>query len=138
MSAAAHHPRQFAGRRQLPWLAIAPGAVLAFFTMASPSDDGLTLCPVALMTGTACPGCGMSRAIAWLLRGDLERSLAYHPLAPIVLAIALAGSVWALGRRFKGWRAPAAALVNLGLVGLAALLVATWVTRLITGTLPPV
>jgi len=137
MSAAAH-PRHFAGRRHLPWLAIAPGAVLAFFTMASPSDDGLTLCPVALLTGTACPGCGMSRAVAWLMRGDLERSLAYHPLAPVVLAIALAGSVWALGRRLRGWRAPPAALVNVGLVGLATLLVATWVTRLITGTLPPV
>ena len=106
--------------------------------MASPGDDGLTLCPVALLTGTACPGCGMSRAMAWLVRGDVERALAYHPLAPIVLAMAVAGSVWALGRRLKGWRAPPAALVNLGLVVFAALLVATWVTRLITGTLPPV
>ena len=56
------------------WLAMAPGAALGLMTMASPSDDGPTLCPVALLTGVACPGCGMSRAMAWLLRGDLERS----------------------------------------------------------------
>ena len=127
-----------AGRRHLPWLAIVPGTVLGILTMASPSDDGLTICPVALLTGTACPGCGMTRAMAWLLRGDLERAVGYHPLAPIVLIIALVSSVWMLGRRYRGWKAPTSIVVNRALVGLAVLLIVTWVARLVTGTLPPV
>ena len=125
-------------RRHLPWLAIAPAAVVGLLTMASPSDDGFTLCPVALLTGVACPGCGMSRAIAWLLRGDWDRAIEYHPLAPVVLGMGLVAVVWALGKRFGGWKAPRVTLVNRGLTGLAALLVLTWVARFATGNLPPV
>ena len=88
-TAAAHHRSHIAGRRHLPWLAIAPAAVFGLLTMASPSDDGVTLCPIALLTGTACPGCGMSRAMAWLLRGEWDRSVGYHPLAPLVLVIGM-------------------------------------------------
>ena len=125
-------------RRHRPWLAIAPTAIFGLLTMASPSDEGVTLCPVALLTGTACPGCGMSRAMAWLLRGDWDRSIRYHPLAPLVLLISLGALVWALGRRFRGWKAPSVALINWGLMIFAVLLAATWVTRFITDTLPPV
>jgi len=137
MSTAPHRPRVTA-RRHLPWLAIAPAAVVGLLTMASPSDDGFTICPVALMTGVACPGCGMSRAMAWLLRGDWGRAIGYHPLAPVVLAMGLVAVVWILGRRFGGWKAPPVPLINRGLTGFAALLVVTWVTRLASGTLPPV
>jgi hypothetical protein len=125
-------------RQHLHWLAVVPAAGLALMTMASPSDDGLTICPVALLTGVACPGCGMSRAIAWMMRGDLERSLAYHPLAPLVVIIVVIGVVWAIGRRLRGWDRPPAAVLNGGLVVLAALLMAVWIARLVSGNLPPV
>ena len=80
----------------------------------------------------------MSRAVGWLLRGDLERSLSYHPLAPLVLISALVGVVWALGWRFRGWRVPRTTWVSAGSVVFGVLLVAVWVTRLVNGTLPPV
>lgn len=131
------------GRRQSPrqhlhWLAVVPATALGLMTMASPSDDGLTVCPVALLTGMACPGCGMSRAIAWLLRGDLERSVSYHPLAPLVVIVAIVAVVWGIGRRLRVWSKPPAALLNGGLVVLATLLMAVWIARLASGTLPPV
>jgi Protein of unknown function (DUF2752) len=125
-------------RRNLHWLAVAPLATLGMMTMASPSDDGPTLCPVALLTGVACPGCGMTRALAWLVRGDLGTALTYHPLAPLVIALIVVATGWALGRRFRGWRPPSSGLVNGGLIGLAALFVSVWVARLVSGSLPPV
>ena len=136
MTASTHHHRLF--QPHLHWLAFAPVAVLGLLTMASPSDDGPTICPMALLTGVACPGCGMSRAIAWMLRGDLGRSLGYHPLAPLVVGIGLVAVVWAVGRRFRGWKRPRTALINGGLIIFGALLVAVWMVRLASETLPPV
>lgn len=132
------HDHRLSPRQHLHWLAIAPAAVFGLMTMASPSDDGPTICPMALLTGVACPGCGMSRAIAWMFRGDLERSVSYHPLAPLVVIIIVAAVVWALGRRFRGWRTPRAVVINGGLVVLAVLLLTVWIARLASGTLPPV
>ena len=132
------HDHRLSARQHLHWLAIAPAAVFGLLTMASPSDDGLTICPMALMTGVACPGCGMSRAIAWMFRGDLERSVGYHPLGPLVVIISVVAVVWALGRRFRGWRTPRTAVLNGGLVVLAVLLMTVWIVRLTSGTLPPV
>ena len=54
-------------------------ALLALFT---PSDDGPTFCPFALCTGTACPGCGMTRAASHLVRGDIGTAITYH-LSPV-------------------------------------------------------
>ena len=138
MTAATGHRPHPAARRYLHWLAFAPVGAVALMTMASPSDEGPTLCPVALVTGVACPGCGMSRAVGWLLRGDLERSVGYHPLAPLVLTIGLVAVVWALGWRFGGWKVPRTTLVSAGSVVFGVLLVAVWVARLLNGTLPPV
>ena len=132
------HDHRLSARQHLHWLAIAPAAVFGLMTMASPSDDGPTICPMALLTGVACPGCGMSRAIAWMFRGDLERSVGYHPLAPLVVIIGVVAVVWALGRRLRGWRRPRPAVLNRGLVVLAALLMEVWISRLASGTLPPV
>lgn len=39
-------------------------------------------CPFHFITGFYCPGCGGTRAVRALLRGDLVRALYYHPLVP--------------------------------------------------------
>lgn len=47
-------------------------------------------CPIKLVTGISCPGCGMTRAYVSLLRWDLEAAFSYHPLwplLPILLAV---------------------------------------------------
>jgi hypothetical protein len=52
--------------------------------------------------------------------------------------IGVTAVVWTLGRRLRGWRKPHTAVLNSGLVVLAALLMAVWIARLASGTLPPV
>lgn len=42
------------------------------------------------MTGLPCPGCNMTTALYWLLRGDLPLSFWYHPMViPTILAVLL-------------------------------------------------
>lgn len=88
-----------------------------------------------------CPGCGMTRAMAALGRGDLAAAWSLHPLSWLLaleaLAIGLGVSFRLLtsGRPasapfWTAFRIEAAALAH------GALLVALWTGRAATGTLP--
>lgn len=118
------------------WLSL---PVLAWAGLAAfPAQGGPTICPFALMTGVACPGCGLTRAASSLVRGDLVGAWEFHPL--VLVALAWAAGAWTLGYlRRRGRRvAVSSRMVGrlLNLTGLA--LVVTWLIRLFTGTLPPV
>lgn len=120
----------------LPWMAapIAGAATLAAF----PVGVAPTLCPFALVTGTACPGCGLTRAAASLVQGDFVAALSFHPLVFVVLAWALGWWVTGLARR-RGKELPVdGALVNRLLIATGVVFALTWVVRLAAGSLPPV
>jgi hypothetical protein len=51
-----------------------------------------SLCLIKTIFGVECPGCGMTRALAYLLHGDLPGALHSNPLALIVLP--LLGFLW--------------------------------------------
>lgn len=38
-------------------------------------------CPYLTLTGLACPGCGLTRSLHFLLHGDVARAWAYNPWA---------------------------------------------------------
>ena len=44
-------------------------------------------CPVFMLTGLKCPGCGTARALHSLLHGDLVQAMAFNPI--LVLAFPL-------------------------------------------------
>lgn len=119
-------------------VAVAPflgaGALLAI----NPTDQGPTICPFAVLTGVACPGCGLTRAASALLRGNVDLALDYHPLIPLLVLIFLGGWVWSLLRRAgKVGPIPNRVLI-LVLLGTGVSLVAVWILRFASGTLPPV
>ncbi|MGH8872616.1 MAG: DUF2752 domain-containing protein [Acidimicrobiia bacterium] len=117
---------------------VAPVAMIGLLALLTPSDDGPTLCPFALCTGIACPGCGMTRAASHLIRGDLTAALGYHPLVPLIASMSVGGWVWYVLRRAGRARPLPAKWLNTILIGTGVLLLGVWLARALTGTLPPV
>lgn len=104
----------------------------------SPGEDGPTICPFALMTGTACPGCGITRAASALIRGDVGTAIDYHPLVLLMATLAIGGWAWFLMVRSGRARPLTGRTINAVLIATGVLLVGVWVARLVSGTLPPV
>ena len=119
-------------------LLAAPFLAAGFLAIAPTADDGPTICPFALMTGTACPGCGMTRAAGYLIRGDLTSALCYHPLVMLIAVQALAGWGWWLLRRSDSVWPLSTRITNAILIGTGVSLLVVWLLRLWAGSLPPV
>jgi len=64
----------------------AVGVQIALVSLSLPGWE----CPFFRVTGIPCPGCGLTRAVILLLKGDLQASLRFHAFAPIVLLTAVA------------------------------------------------
>ena len=114
--------------------AFALAVVVATASLAGAVTAAPTLCPVALLTGTPCPGCGMTRAVLALARGDLRASWAAHPLASLVVAEAAAATWYGVGRDVR----PSTRQLTLTAGLTAGALVIVWLLRYALGTLPVV
>lgn len=119
-------------------LLIAPATLLGTLAVIGPIEDGPTLCPFALCTGMACPGCGMTRAASHLIRGDVATALGYHPLILPMAALSLVGAAWYLLRRWGKAGPLPTRWQNTILVVAGVMLLGVWVVRAVSGTLPPV
>jgi hypothetical protein len=119
-------------------LLISPIAVIGALFVGPTVEDGPTICPFALCTGMACPGCGMTRAASRLVRGDLGGALSFHPLVPWVAFVAIGAWTWFVLQRTGTVRPPNTNLLNWILILTAIALVAVWIARLVGGTLPDV
>lgn len=71
------------------WVCIAAFAV--FFALARQTDYRifryLPDCMFRRVTGLYCPGCGGTRALFFLLRGQMIRSFFYHPVVPYTACV---------------------------------------------------
>lgn len=128
--------------RRLVWLWLATGAAAALgFLLLGWSGlsvgPAYSFCAFRRVTGIPCPGCGMTRAMAALARGELVAALHLHPFAPLVLAQAAA--LWAkVGEallRRRPFTLPPRLLERL-VIWQGAAFLALWLGRLATGTLP--
>jgi hypothetical protein len=73
-------------KKQRAWvlLALAAGAAAAIAIFYFLAQRGIGIgCPLYLLTGLRCPGCGNSRAALALLQGDLLRALEMNLLFPL-------------------------------------------------------
>jgi hypothetical protein len=80
----------------------------------------------------------MTRAAAYLLRGDVGSAINYHPLIPLVATLAIGGWAWFLLIRSGRARPPNTQAINALLITTGVLLVAVWLARMVSGTLPSV
>jgi hypothetical protein len=116
----------------------AVGVVLAAFGIlaALSTDDGPVLCPIRRCTGGYCPACGMTRSGGRLLRGDVSGAWQQHPYLFVLLPQLLVGAlVWISGQARHGttdW----GRVLRVALAVNAAIMVAIWSARLITGAIP--
>lgn len=75
-------------------------------------------CPMVIVTGLPCPGCGMTRSVFYLLTGHVSESIYIHPMGIVVICLFLY-FVWnryVIGRKPKGMMA----LIVIALVALIA------------------
>jgi len=73
-------------------LALACAAQVAMTALRLPGWP----CPFREALGLPCPGCGLSRALSALLRGEWRQAIAWHAFAPLALAGAALLAVAAL------------------------------------------
>lgn len=65
---------------------VALGAVaVSFLVSPALSTSGPTLCPLRLVTGLPCPGCGLTRSWTAAAHGQMSDALAYNVFGPISL-----------------------------------------------------
>lgn len=56
-------------------------------------------CLFNLLTGLYCPGCGGTRAVNYLLHGEVLKSFTYHPLVPYTILVVAAECLTALAAK---------------------------------------
>lgn len=68
-----------------------------FFVMLQsanrPIETEQSLCPFKLLTGFPCPGCGITKSLIFLYKGDIEKSLYYHLFGPLTFLFCLAAII---------------------------------------------
>jgi hypothetical protein len=68
--------------------------IIPFFFMLNDGDNHLetaqSLCPLKMLTGFPCPGCGITKSLVYFYEGDLWRSLTFHIFGPFVILFSLA------------------------------------------------
>ncbi len=134
MSAAPIAPTTAAG--PAPWRTwLLVGALILGGAIAlrlwTPSDDpNATICIFRRLTHHDCATCGMTRAMALIVRGDLRGATAYHPLS-VPLAAECVG-LWLIApvAFTRGWR-PTNAQRDRWLLAHAVAFLALWGVRLL-------
>ena len=82
-------------------------------------------CPSVIVTGFPCPGCGMTRAVLYLLKGQFLRSWALNPAAGLwgLWALWFAFERYIRGQKCKG--------LTWALCGIALFMISVYMIRMV-------
>lgn len=58
---------------------------LMFFNQNNSLETDQSLCPLKMLSGFPCPGCGITKSLVYFYEGDIYKSLYYHILGPFVV-----------------------------------------------------
>lgn len=95
--------------------------VMLYFLLHAVFD---AFCLSVIVTGFPCPGCGMTRAVLYLLRGQLKRSWALNPAAGLWVAWALC---FAFERYIRGRKSK---MLIRALYGIALFMIVAYLIRM--------
>jgi Protein of unknown function (DUF2752) len=70
-----------------PLEAVVWAGALISLALMDPTVDHGTICPLHAFGFQYCPGCGLGRSIAFLLKGNFEESWHAHPLGTAAVLI---------------------------------------------------
>ena len=59
---------------------------LLFFNQDNHLETDQSLCPLKMLSGFPCPGCGITKSLVYFYEGNIQKSLYYHILGPLVIA----------------------------------------------------
>lgn len=95
--------------------------VMLYFLLHAVFD---AFCLSVIVTGFPCPGCGMTRAVLYLLKGQLKRSWALNPAAGlwVAWAVCVAFERYIRGRKSK--------MLIRALYGIALFMIAAYLIRM--------
>ncbi len=68
------------------WGSSLPALLAASFLYFPKCQTGPVLCPMALILGMPCPGCGLTRAFCFASHGRFAEAFGFHVLWPLFLA----------------------------------------------------
>lgn len=63
---------------------------LLFFDQSNHLETDQSLCPLKMLSGFPCPGCGITKSMVYFYEGDIYKSLYYHILGPFVIGFCIA------------------------------------------------
>lgn len=67
-----------------------------------PIENEQSFCPVKMITGFPCPGCGITKSIIFFYEGEWLKSLSYHLFGPLLILVSLFLIFVFLFELFKG------------------------------------
>jgi hypothetical protein len=62
---------------------------LMLFDQSNHLETDQSLCPLKMLSGFPCPGCGITKSLVYFYEGDLQKSLYYHILGPFVIVFCI-------------------------------------------------
>ncbi|HQZ25009.1 MAG TPA: DUF2752 domain-containing protein [Flavobacterium sp.] len=62
---------------------------LILFNQNTHLETDQSLCPLKMLSGFPCPGCGITKSLVYFYEGDVQKSLYYHLFGPLVIAFCI-------------------------------------------------